>query len=438
MKKVKRSLIALVCLSLILISWAIATNSKSAADRQLALIEEALLLLEDRIFVRASSLLEEAVAFNAEHTPYAESLLKETYLALIDKQGYRRKYTELLDAQMSRKDAEAAIFLEAAEYYLGVPNLREALSCLKEGMQKTGSGILEEKYEKSRYVYETGRDIYDYASEITDSTVKVCVDGKWGISKSDGSPMIPCRYERISTFSSGRAIVGDSGEIFAVDKDDNRVAKLHAEAEDFGNYANDRVPLKIEGSWLRATGDFALGSAVFEDMSMYSGGYVAACINGKWGVIDIDSGWLLPAEYDGVICDELGRCHYMGSVFAVAGDEVLLFVNGARVGGVFEDARPFSDGGLAAVKKDGYWGFIDMQGNVVIPYYYDDALSFGQHLAAVRIDDFWGYVSVSGEVVIEPIYYEAKSFSGGSAPVLTERGWQFITLAEYKSGPGLF
>ena len=114
-----------------------------------------------------------------------------------------------------------------------------------------------------------------------------------------------------------------------------------------------------------------------------------------------------------------------------------MFANGRFLDDFYEDARPFSDEGYAAVKKNGRWGFIDKNGNEMISFTFDDALSFGQHLAAVRIGDFWGYISIYGHVVIEPVFLGAKSFSEGSAPVLTERGWQFITLLEMKKGASL-
>jgi len=49
---------------------------------------------------------------------------------------------------------------------------------------------------------------------------------------------------------------------------------------------------------------------------------------------------------------------------------------------VYEDAKDFSEG-LAAVKKDGKWGFIDTDNNVVIPFKYDIAASFSEGLAIV-------------------------------------------------------
>lgn len=48
----------------------------------------------------------------------------------------------------------------------------------------------------------------------------------------------------------------------------------------------------------------------------------------------------------------------------------------------YEDAQKFSEG-LAAVKKDGKWGYIDEQGEVVVPFQYDVAYVFNEGYAVV-------------------------------------------------------
>jgi len=410
----------------------IAINSESASEKQLALIRQATELVNDGIYIRAVPLLEEAAGMNAAHTLMAEEELKKAYLMLLGNRGFGRRYTGLLEKQMNRRDAGSDVFTEAANYYLGISRITEALTVLKTGIERTGCIDLITLYENNRYSYETSRTSYDYVAAIFGTTVQVQAEGLWGIARSDGITIIPCQYDKISTFSGDRAVVMKDGEIFAVDRNNNRVAFLRENAVSIGNLADNRIPLLIDGNWLRATGEFTIGTAAFEQIGMYSGGYAAAKMGGGWGVVDLGLQWLIPPEYDAVIMDELGRCYAQGVVFARIGNEVFMFIDGQRTGAIFEDARPFSDDGYAAVKRNGKWGFVDANGVEVIGFVFDDALSFGQHLAAVRIGEYWGYISRYGHVVIAPSFPEAKSFSNGSAPVRTERGWQFITLLEYK------
>jgi len=432
LKKRVRILIGAGCALLLLTSWIVTISARSTAEKQIVLITQAAELINDGIYIRAVPLLEEAAGYNARHTLAAEAWLKLAYRALIDNRGFNRRYISLLESQMSRRDAEADVFAEAANHFLSRSRVPEALATLRAGITKTGCSNLAAMYENHRYAFESIRTSYEYVSEIYNGTVQVQRDGLWGIARANGVALIPSEYEKVSTFSSDRAIVIKDGEIFAVDRGNNRIALLRERAEDIGNFTDSRISLLIEGSWRRANGDFQVGNAEFEQLGTYSGGYAAAKIGGRWGVIDRGTNWLVPPEYDGVIMDGLGRSYAQGAIFVVSGDEVFMIFDGQKIGGPYEDARPFSREGYAAAKRNGKWGFIDTNGVEVIGFVFDDALSFGQHLAAVKVGESWGYISRYGQIVIEPQFAAARSFSNGSAPVLTERGWQIITLLEYK------
>ena len=132
----------------------------------------------------------------------------------------------------------------------------------------------------------------------------------------------------------------------------------------------------------------------------------------------------------------------------------------------FQDVHLFSDG-IAAVKKDGMWGYIDRLGQWVISPVYDfpigdyscglsyvgkqfidkngkpvfegakfeNARSFcpkgEQALAAVQVSGNWGYINLSGEFVITPKYNEAGDFSDSVdglslAPVKVGGIWGYV------------
>lgn len=432
MKFGKRILLLVACAALLLISWITAATAESDKDKQAGLIAQAEKLLADEIYVRAVPLLEEAAGYDAEYRAKAETLLKDCYLQLFATSGYARKYTNLLETQMGREDADPAVFREAAEYYAGRGKVSEALKLLRDGIEKTGDAGLKEYYEANRYGYVIGRAVYEEVADIYGGTVQVMRDGKWGMASGDGSLVIPCIYDKISTWSGGQAVVQLDGVISAVDSDCNRVALLSSTtAYDFGNYAENRLGVKLEDGWHLAAGNFALAGAAFDDMGTMSDGAIPVKHNGKWGLLSASgSEWVIPCEYDGIVTDSLGRAYYRKSVFVRSGGSVKLLVDGEFVGESYEDARPFVDT-MAAVKKNGKWGFIDIRGNIRIECQFDDALSFSGHIAAVKQGENWGYIGLSGDMVIEPVFLEAKSFYGGSAPVRTEDGWQFITLLEY-------
>ena len=79
---------------------------------------------------------------------------------------------------------------------------------------------------------------------------------------------------------------------------------------------------------------------------------------------------------------------------------------------IYEDANVFREG-LAPVKKDGKWGYIDKRFNVVIPYKYDYARCFNGKLAVVSNTDYkrttLSYINKNGFVVWQEISHEGEA-----------------------------
>ena len=112
----KQRLLMVGCILLLAVSWLVAITAKSDAQRQEELLAQADSYLKDEVYIRAIPLLEEAAAYEDIHTLEAEEMLKGCYLMLIEQSGYARKYTDILNKQMSREDAYPASLEEEALY----------------------------------------------------------------------------------------------------------------------------------------------------------------------------------------------------------------------------------------------------------------------------------------------------------------------------------
>ena len=99
----------------------------------------------------------------------------------------------------------------------------------------------------------------------------------------------------------------------------------------------------------------------------------------------------------------------------------------------WDDIRPFSEG-LAAVRKNGKWGFVDREGEVVIEPQYDSVTAFAEGLAGFELGRTqenlsngisWacpgrrGFIDHSGSVVIPAEWIDASPFHEGLAVVCT-------------------
>lgn len=91
----------------------------------------------------------------------------------------------------------------------------------------------------------------------------------------------------------------------------------------------------------------------------------------------------------------------------------------------FERAASFAEG-LACVRLNGKFGYINSAGEVLIPYRFDNAFSFSEGLAAVTVNGKWGFINHSGQAVIPYRFDGAKAFAGGFAPVYYNGKWGFV------------
>lgn len=82
----------------------------------------------------------------------------------------------------------------------------------------------------------------------------------------------------------------------------------------------------------------------------------------------------------------------------------------------YDEVRGYSDG-LAAVKQKEGWGFIDINGKLVVPFIYKDVRDFHEGRAAVKTEKGWGYIDKKNQLIISDKYFDAKDFNDGLAAV---------------------
>ena len=454
----KRILLLLGCILLLFIAWRSVLKITSPAEKQAALLTSADIEIGRGTFVNAVPYLTEAAKYSAAQTFEALEKLKNVYLQL----GSTQEYVNVLKRQTSRADCPAAVYDEFAHYYLDQDMLTDALKIMKLGIERTNEENLINLYESRRYAYTIGSEIFEDVTAYHNGGIQVKSGGFWGLANTSGKIIIPCEYLQVSTYD-----LSNDGCVIAMRTDKKTVALnlsnqstaiFETPVAKIGNLSQDIIPMQLEsGKWIIADGKLVSNYTEYDRLGTPANSAVAICVSGKWGVSSLDGKSIVPYEYDEIIMDELGRCYAQNAVFAKKDDAVFLYVNGIAQAETYEDARPFSDDGWAAVKKNGKWGFINTSGEAEINYQFEDAFSFGQHLAAVRtinadadananadksglegadIEDaqteLWGYINPEGKIAIDPLFIQAKSFSNGYAPVLTELGWQFISLTEYK------
>lgn len=107
---------------------------------------------------------------------------------------------------------------------------------------------------------------------------------------------------------------------------------------------------------------------------------------------------------------------------------------------MYENAKDFSDG-LAAVKKDGKWGYINENGVTAIPFEFescavadamksDCAFSFRNGLAPVCKNGRFGIINKKGETVVDFIFMSIIQGENGTYLALKDGKWGKLTVKE--------
>ncbi len=178
--------------------------------------------------------------------------------------------------------------------------------------------------------------------------------------------------------------------------------------------------------------------SAYSSVDSFHDGYATATFksNGKKAVID-KQGNLIFEDKSG----RYNRFTYLGSgIFAAEIEENkydFLDNTGALISKVLytnDWLWNVSDERLSA-SRDGKYGFLDLSGNEVIAFIYDEAYPFREGLSAVCKGGKWGFIDKAGIEVISPVYDQVDSaFHNGLAAANLNGKWGLID----KSGNTIF
>lgn len=85
------------------------------------------------------------------------------------------------------------------------------------------------------------------------------------------------------------------------------------------------------------------------------------------------------------------------------------------------------ESGVIIGNKNGLYGVMDINGNLIVEPLYDSIGDFYEGFAVVYKDGKAGYINSAGRVIVEPVWADAQDFSDSAAAVKDDNGlWGFI------------
>lgn len=280
--------------------------------------------------------------------------------------------------------------------------------------------------------------MYDEMEEIVNDTMPFKEEDQYGITDAEGRSIIEAEYQEAFPFSEdGFALVKKaSGKWIYIDEDGQTRKVPDQKYTSLGMLSEERVAAEKDGKCGYLDEEMEpVGKFKWSDLTAVTEGTGAGKKKGKWQLVGKDGEAKSEEQYKDIIIDENGFCSKQKRIFVKKKDSYYMIdTKGKKIGNLtFEDARAFTENGYAAVCKNGKWGFVNAEGELVIDYVYEDACSFQNGYAAVCQDKRWGYINEEGSQVIKPQFLKATKFSseGTAAVQVNDQGeekWQLIQL----------
>ena len=255
--------------------------------------------------------------------------------------------------------------------------------------------------------------------------------GRYGFIDETGKVVIKPQFLWADGFENGYAEVYACGRSAYVDK------AGHVFSFDPGS--RELRPRKVGKKYGFATASGQLRiPALYDEARSFSDGLAAVREGGKWGFIDESGKYALPPTF----MDAYFFWDGLGSVKLESDQDVWIDKHGKIVVKGYDIAQVPSEGRLGA-SQNGRYGYLDYQGNLVIPLLYDTAREFREGLAPVMKNKKWGFVDYRGNVAIPLEYDSVDNFHQGLAAAkkdgrsgFIDKGGKFVFFLDFDEAFG--
>lgn len=353
--------------------------------------------------------------------------------------GDRDSYLSQLQSIVSQYGPKADVLNEIYEHYVSEDDTEEAIEYIS-GLKSSypDDAAVDQYYQEIRKDYYELYHSYQLIGSYLGDYAVYEYEGKKGIIDTAGEIVLQAAYDEIEVplqATDGFPVrVGE--ETYVISEKGYKIAQPAENYEKLGILSGNRILAKQSGKYGYLNSDLEkITDFVWDDATNFSNKIAAVKQGEKWALIDSKGELLTDYIYTDVKRDAHNFCSRYGLLWVNEGKGYSLIDTELEpVGDVlYEDAKCFYEEGGAAVYQNGKWGFADRQGQLVVPYTFDDADSFRIGYAPVKLGGLWGYAGEDGTILIDYAFDEALGFNGsGTAPVKRGEAWELIKLGIYE------
>lgn len=289
------------------------------------------------------------------------------------------------------------------------------------------------------YTYTLSFDSFEEVSVYGGNLCAVANNGKWGYVSNKGNRKISSKFAQAFPFNSAgnAAVQSKEGEWYYISETGNKAIPVQnmTKCLSLGIIIDNVLAACDNGNYGYYDTDFnklSPSDVKWDYASAVNQGVGAVLEKGKWTIVNSNGEPLCTESFDQVICDEKEIAYRNERLFVKKGDSyIMIDSNGQQIGNdTYDNARTFlQSDSYAAVKVGKKWGFVDKDGNMVIPAQFDDARSFNNGYAAVKMGKEWGYILPDGSWAISAQFVLANDFNSSEcAFVNIGSEWRQIQL----------
>ena len=275
---------------------------------------------------------------------------------------------------------------------------------------------LANKDKKNGFIDDNGKIIipliYDDAFPFYGGYASVKTNDKWNYINEKGKVI----FSDTLIFSY-RPIINNRAVFMISNKEVEKNKRMHTEdregSQTFAEYLNQIKNIQLKEGLINIDGEILIEPIYDELSGYYINGFMRVRNNGKAGIINEKGEIIIPLEYDNVL-------DYKNKMFIVEKNNKWGIVdtqNNIMIPFEYARIRHFEDE-LALISNNGI-GYVNIKNEIVInaQYNFNFLGDFHNGLALVKKDKKFGYINKYNEIIIPIIYDNALPFKDNSTLV---------------------